>query len=53
MGYIDSWKSEENSVERKGNDQEWRFPSLSNLGIGEAEGIRFRNSKILVDYFDQ
>ena len=53
MGYIDSWKSELCSVGTKGNDQIGRFPNNPNLGIGEAERIRFRNADELVDYSDQ
>ena len=51
---MDSWKAAERySVERKENDQEWRFPDHPNLVIEEAERIRFQKADILVDYCEQ
>ena len=46
MRDFDSRKSERYSVDRKGNDQKWRFPNHRNIVIGEAKMIRFRNAYV-------
>ena len=55
MSYIDCWKSEQSSVERKGNEKRSSVTvsESSELEIEEVEIIRFQNADRLVDYSDQ